>query len=72
MNCPTCSAPVVVGELQRDGHAFFASFETADVASSYLMLPTPPWRIAPRFVASVFGDYAMHGCFVSLTIALVA
>jgi hypothetical protein len=64
--CPTCRAPVVVGELRRDGHAFFACFEAADVASAYLMLPTPSWRLAPRFVASSFGNYALHGCGVSL------
>ena len=34
---------------------------------AYLRLPSHPGRFAPRFIASVFGDYAMHGCFVSLT-----
>ena len=35
-------------------------------SSSYLQLPSHPARLAPRFVASVFGDYALHGCFVTL------
>jgi hypothetical protein len=66
--CPTCGADaVVVGELRRGGHAMFASFEAADVASSYLMLPSHPGRLTPQFVASIFGDHALHGCFVSLT-----
>ena len=66
MTCPSCRVPVIVGELRRDGYAFFASFEAANVASSYMMLPTPPWRIAPRFVASIFGDHALHRCGVTL------
>ena len=56
--CPSCGVMVVAGELHRGGHASFASFHEAETSSAYLMLPTPSWRIAPRFVASIFGDHA--------------
>jgi hypothetical protein len=45
VNCPTCRTDVVVGELHRGGHPLFASFEAADVESSYLMLPSHPGRL---------------------------
>jgi len=58
---------VVAGELHCGGHAFFASFHEAETSAAYLMLPTPSGRIAPRFVASIFGDHALHGCAVTMT-----
>jgi len=66
--CPNCEALVVAGELRRGGHAMFAGFEVADVASMYLQLPSHPAQLAPRFVPSIFGDHALHGCFVTMTL----
>ncbi len=36
----------------------------------YLQLPSHPVQLAPRFVPSIFGDHALHGCFVSATFAI--
>jgi len=63
-----CGVQVVAGELPRAGHQLFCCFEAGDVASSYLQLPSHPGRLAPRFVASIFGDHALHGCSVTVTI----
>src|SRR5690242_16808519 len=71
-SCPSCGAIVVAGELRHGGHALFACFEPGDTSSAYLLLPTPPWRIAPRFVGSIFGDHALHGCVVTTTLAMPA
>jgi hypothetical protein len=68
--CPGCGhAAVIVGELRRDDYVLFASFEPAepgralgadasDVGSMYLLLPSHPGRLAPRFIASIYGDHA--------------
>jgi len=66
--CPSCAAMVVAGELFRAGRQLFCCFEASAASSLYLMLPPHPGRLAPRFVASVFGDHGLHGCFVTVTI----
>ena len=62
MTCPTCGACVIVGELRRGGHAFFAYFEEAVTSSAYLALPRRVTQLAQVFVASEFGSSRIHHC----------
>jgi len=68
---PLRLVPVEVGELRRGGQTTFASFVPAETGSAYLKLPSAHTALlAPGFVASEFGDFQLHACFLSTTLVM--